>query len=79
MKSAQDASSRRRASNKQEAESVRQPNTMASLLLTGARNKQYGYLSGVVKKIAALKETCDDPERQEQDKFSAAIATLEKA
>ena len=52
---------------------------MASLLLTGAKNKRYGYLLGVNKKIAALKDTCDDTERQEQDRVSTAISTLEKA
>ena len=58
---------------------MRQPSMMAPLLLTEAKNKLFGYLLGVNKKIPALKDTWDNPEKQEQDRVSTVTARLEEA
>ena len=58
---------------------MRKPSTMAPLPLTIAKNKRIGYLLGVRRKIASLKEICDDPEKQEQDRLFTATAGLAEA
>ena len=54
---------------------------MASLPLTIAKTKRLGYLLGVSKKITALREVCDDMEKQKQerDRVPTATAGLEEA
>ena len=52
---------------------------MAPLPLTVAKNRQIGFLLGVKKRIATLKKICDDPEKQELDRLSTAIARRAKA
>ena len=52
---------------------------MASLQLTIAKNERFGCLLGVNRKITALKDICNDPEKQEQDRVSTATARLEEA
>ena len=47
---------------------------MASLPLAIAKYKRFGCLLGVNRKITALKDTCDDPEKQEQDRVFTATA-----
>ena len=51
---------------------------MASLPLAIAK-KRFGCLLGVNRKITALRDICDDPEKQEQDRGSTATARLEEA
>ena len=52
---------------------------MASLPLTITKCKGFGCLLGVNRKITALRDICDDPEKQEQDRVSTATAILEEA
>ena len=54
---------------------------MASQPLTISKTKRLGYLLGVSKKIMALRDTCDDVEKQKQerDRVPTATAILEEA
>ena len=54
---------------------------MASLPLTIAKDKRFSCLLGVNRKITALRDICDNPEKQkqEQDRVSTATVRLEEA
>ena len=54
---------------------------MASQPLTISKTKRLGYPLGVSKKIMALRDTCDDVEKQKQerDRVPTATARLEEA
>ena len=55
------------------------PSTMDPLPSTAAKSKRLGYLLRVKAKITALKEICNDPGGQEEDKIPTATTRLEEA
>ena len=55
------------------------PSMMAPQLLTAAKSRRMGYLLSVKRRIASLKNVCDDPERQEQDELSTMTVRLADA
>ena len=67
------------SSPRKRAEDVSKPSTMAPLLLTVAKSKRTGFLTGVRRKIVNLKAICDDPEALELDKLSTASERLAEA
>ena len=52
---------------------------MASQALAITKNKRFSCLLGVNKKITALRDICNYPEKLEQDRVSMATARLEEA
>ena len=49
---------------------------MANLTLPAAKNRQTGFLLRVRRKIATLKDICNDPEKQGQDRLPRSTARL---